>query len=61
MAGEARRRCFEGTGVWRVFACQALNGATASALPPPHSKAVVFEAARRKVSSEPSVAPPALS
>ena len=56
MAGEARRRCFAGTGVWRVFACQALNGATASALPPPHAKAVVFSADRRKGSSEPTTA-----
>ena len=53
LAGEARRRCIAGTGVWRVFACRALNGATASAWPPPHSNAAVFEAAGRKVSSEP--------
>ena len=48
MAREARRRCFAGTDPWRVFACQALNGATASALPAPHAKALVFQAARRK-------------
>ena len=51
LAREARRRCFAGAGVWRVFACRALNGATASAWPPPNSNAVVFEGARRKVSS----------
>ena len=53
MAREARRRCFAGTSLWRVFACRALNGATASAWPPPNSNVVVFKAARRKVSSEP--------
>ena len=56
MVREARRRCFAGTGVWRVFACRALNGVTASAWPPPNSNAVAFEAARRKVSSEPTPA-----
>ena len=57
LAREARRRCFAGTGVWRVFACRVLNGATASTWPPPNSNAVVFEAACRKVSSEPVAAP----
>ena len=40
LAREARRRSFAGEGLWRVFACQALIGATASAWSPRRSHAM---------------------